>query len=182
MSTTTKNGRSNDPALIVFGMPKGARAPHAAWFSGTYANRAKVAADQHGLSTLTVGSQVTRAVAATLKEGQLKAGGQLVTPCVTEGMLHQLRSVIPQPLPGSTLAANNSGVARVQVPATVWDALKPNDLVLAADLDKSGVPDGWYEAVIVQVDDGSFTLRWVDYGHEGLVRRQRRHIALMYTD
>ena len=49
MSTTTKNGNGTAPALIVFGTPKGARSPHAAWFRASYAERARLAAQRQSL-------------------------------------------------------------------------------------------------------------------------------------
>ena len=94
--STTNNTKLAVPALIVFGTPKGAKAPHAAWFRAAYAARVVTAARRQALSTIAVESNETRAVAATLKEGQLKAGGQLVMPCVSQDMLNQLRRLMPQ--------------------------------------------------------------------------------------
>ena len=87
--------------------------------------------------TIAVESNETRAVAATLKEGQLKAGGQLVMPCVSQEMLSQLRRLMPQPPGSSGASPTGATTAGVQVPVAVWDTLKPTDLVLAADLERT---------------------------------------------
>jgi hypothetical protein len=177
--STTNNTKSTMPALIVFGTPKGAKAPHAAWFRAAYAARVVTAARRQALTTIAVESNETRAVAATLKEGQLKAGGQLTMPCVSQDMLSQLRRLMPQPPGSSAPSPTGSTIAGVQVPFAVWDTLKPTDVVLAAHLE-NGVPDGWYEAIILKIEGGTFTLRWADYPEDGLVRLRRQHIALMY--
>ena len=141
-----------------------------------------VAAQRQGLATITVESDATRAAAASLKEGELKAGGQLVMPCVTQEVLTRLNSLLPKPPASSAESSANPVTAGVQVPVSVWDKLKPTDLVLAADLDKAGEPNGWYEANIMKIEDGIYTVRWYqEYeGEPRIVRRQRQHIALMY--
>jgi hypothetical protein len=180
--STTKDTMSTEPALIVFGTPKGARSPHAAWFRAAYVNRVSVAAQRQGLATIAVETDATRAAAATLKEGQLKAGGQLVMPCVTQEMLNRLNGLVPKPRPSPAEGPVSPATAGVQVPVSVWDKLKPTDLVLAADLDKAGEPNGWYEANIMKIEDGIYTVRWYhEYeGEPRIVRRERQHIALMY--
>jgi hypothetical protein len=178
--STTNNTKPAVPALIVFGTPKGAKAPHAAWFRSAYAARVVTAARRQALWTIAVESNETRAVAATLKEGQLKAGGQLVMPCVSQDMLNQLRRLIPQPPGGSGASPTGGTTAGVQVPVAVWDTLKPTDLVLAAELDKNGEPDGWYEATIMKIENGVYTVRWFYEPELGFIRLQRQHIALMY--
>lgn len=177
--STTNNTKSTEPELIAFGMPKGARSPHAAWFRGSYANRVTVAAQRQGLATLTVETDATRAAAASLKEGQLKAGGQLVMPCVSQELLKRLNGLLPKPPASSAAGLSSPTSAGVQVPVSVWETLKITDVVLAAHLEQ-GVPDGWYEAIIMKIDRGIYTLRWADYPEDGLVRLQRQHIALMY--
>jgi hypothetical protein len=177
--STTNNTKSTEPELIVFGMPKGARSPHAAWFRASYANRVTVAAQRQGLATLTVESDATRAAAALLKEGELKAGGQLVMPCVSQEALNRLNSLLPKPPATSAESSAKPVTAGVQVPVSVWDKLKPADLVLAAALDKNGEPYGWYEATIMKVENGIYTLRWYYEPEAGFVRLQRQHIALM---
>jgi hypothetical protein len=180
MSTTTKNHKPAAPTLIVFGTPKGARAPHGAWFPAPYAERAQLAAHRQNLATVAVETEDARAAAALLKEGQLKAGGQLIMPCISQELLNRLRRLVPATPPSSPPNGRAGPTTPgVKVPAALWDTLKVTDVVLAAHLD-NGLPDGWYEAVIMKIEGGIFTARWADYPEDGLVRLQRQHIALMY--
>lgn len=66
------------------------------------------------------------------------------------------------------------------VPADPWDKLAVGNLVLAADLDKRGEPESWYEAVIVRITPASFILRFRDYPKDGLLARTRKHVALLH--
>jgi hypothetical protein len=171
MSTSsTKTTPPVSPALIVLGTPAGVKEPQAAWFRAEYAERAKSAALRQGLSTILVTSNDTRAAAAMLKEGQMKAGGQLMMPSVSEKTISRLR--------GFVVAA--SVKPGVQVPESVWDNMKPSDLVLAAELDKNGEPEGWYEATIMQIENGIYTVRWLYAPELGFLRLQRKHIAVMF--
>jgi hypothetical protein len=178
--STTKDTKPIVATLIVFGTPKGAKAPHAVWFRTGYTDRAASAARRHGLATIRVESAATRAVAATLKEGELKAGGQLVMPCVTQDTLNRLRALVPVPPETPGNSPGGSVTVGVQVPVAVWDTLKPCDLVLAADLDKNGEPDGWYEATIMKIENGVYVVRWYYEPTMPFVRLRRQHIALMY--
>jgi hypothetical protein len=179
MGTSTSNAKSNAPALIVFGTPVGTKEPHAAWFRAEYAERAKLAAQRDGLTSLSVNSSDTRAAAQTLKEGQLKAGGQLAMPSISQETMARLRTLATNvPVtPGNPFSKTAPGV---QAPVSVWDKLKPADLVLAAFLDKAGEPDGWYEATIMKIENGTFTVRWYYEPKSGFVRLQRQHIAIMF--
>ncbi len=61
-----------------------------------------------------------------------------------------------------------------------WDQIKVGATVLAADLDKANVADGWYEAIVIQINGPKLTLKWRDYPEEGRITRTREHIALLY--
>ncbi len=72
--------------------------------------------------------------------------------------------------------ANDDGRTLIDV----WSMLTPGSLVLAADLDRQGVPEAWYEAEIVSLEGPEITLRWRDFPRDGLLSRTRRHIALLH--
>jgi hypothetical protein len=46
--------------------------------------------------------------------------------------------------------------------ADLWRRLKPGSLILAAGVDEQDNLDGWWEAIIVRVDDDGFRVRWRD--------------------
>ena len=178
MSTTTNEIEPNMPALIVFGTPTGTSVPQAAWFRGSYAERAKQASQRHAFRTIPVVTDETRAAAATLSEGQLKPGGQLILRDVTKEVLERLTRLIPVVSAVATPAAAGPTAVAARISSSLWDTLKITDYVLAAHLE-NGEPEGWYEAIIIKIEGPTYTLRWAYAPEEGLIRVQRRHIALM---
>jgi hypothetical protein len=165
MNTTTQDTEPNVPALIVFGIPSKGTTPQAAWYRASQVERARQAAQQQGFTAIPVDSDDTRAIAATLNEGQLKAGGQLALSIVPHDVLERLRAL----------------TAGTGIPMGLWHLLKVTDTVLAADL-INGEPDAWYEAVIIKIEDGVFTLRWTYAPEEPLFKLKRQHIALMFPN
>lgn len=63
---------------------------------------------------------------------------------------------------------------------SLWDGLTVGHVVLAPEFDRQGEPDDWYAAVILAVDEGTYILHWRNYPEQGLVKRERRHIALLH--
>ncbi len=64
--------------------------------------------------------------------------------------------------------------------ADLWRQLKPGSLVLAAGFDKNDNLDGWWEAMIVRVDDGEFLVRWQGYPNAPRSSRSQEYIALLH--
>jgi hypothetical protein len=121
----------------------------------------------------------TRAAAKALNEGQLKAGGRLVMPSVSHEMLDRLRGLIAAVASDIAGGHTNPTVPGPQVPTSCWDALKPTDIVLAAYFE-AGEIEGWWEAVIINIQSDTYTVRWVSEPKSAPVRVQRKHIALMF--
>ena len=57
-----------------------------------------------------------------------------------------------------------------------WDQIALGDLVVA----QQGLEDGWYEAIVVEVNGDMLTLRWRDYPRERRVVRHRLRVGLLY--
>jgi hypothetical protein len=57
-----------------------------------------------------------------------------------------------------------------------WDTLAPGHLVIAQE---ENAEDGWWEAVIVEIEEDKLTLRWRDYPKQPKVQRYRTAIALL---
>jgi len=66
------------------------------------------------------------------------------------------------------------------ISADLWRQLKPGSLVLAAAFDEQDNLDGWWEAVMVRIDDGEFLVRWRDYPKEPVASRSHEYIALLH--
>jgi hypothetical protein len=70
--------------------------------------------------------------------------------------------------------------ASATITAYLWRQLKPSSLVLAAGFDEQDNLAGWWEAIIVCIDDGEFPVRWRDDPNEPRVSRSREYIALLH--
>lgn len=68
------------------------------------------------------------------------------------------------------------------ISADIWRQLKLGSLVLAAGFDEQDNLDGWWEAIMVRVDDRKFLVRWRDDSNDPTVSRRREHIALLYLE
>jgi hypothetical protein len=188
MSATNDKPTPTEAALILFGTAKGAKQPQAGWIRTKDTDAATQAAIKLGLAILKVDTEATRAIVPSLREVQIKPGGEAVVPVIDVALLQKLTALqadvaraaqkssgLHVPVLGGSSAARRPAPA-----AALWNDLAVDSLVLAADLDRQGTPDGWYEAAIIAVDGDTFLVRFRDYPEEGTIKRQRHHIALLY--
>jgi hypothetical protein len=56
-----------------------------------------------------------------------------------------------------------------------WEAIRVGDLVIAHESRE----DGWWEAIVVAVENDQLLLRWRDYPRQPCVRRGRFEVALL---
>jgi hypothetical protein len=56
-----------------------------------------------------------------------------------------------------------------------WEAIRVGDLVIAHESPE----DGWWEAIVVAVENDQLLLRWRDYPRQPCVRRGRLDVALL---
>ena len=56
-----------------------------------------------------------------------------------------------------------------------WEAIRVGDLVIAHESPE----DGWWEAIVVAVENDQLLLRWRDYPRQPCVRRGRIDVALL---
>jgi hypothetical protein len=81
-----------------------------------------------------------------------------------------------------TVASQASGAAKTTSPSGnpnlphSWDRIGLGDLVVAQE----AIEDGWYEAIVVEVNGDMLTLRWRDYPRERRFVRHRFQVALLY--
>ena len=85
---------------------------------------------------------------------------------------------------GSPPASGSSGVAGAKPPGgsspnlpKTWQEISLGDLVVAQE----GPEDGWYEAIVAEVNGDMLTLRWRDYPRERQVVRHRHRLGLLYA-
>src|SRR5215207_3076992 len=56
-----------------------------------------------------------------------------------------------------------------------WEAIRVGDLVIAHE----SAEDGWWEAIVVAIENDQLVLRWRDYARQPCVRRGRLEVALL---
>ena len=75
-----------------------------------------------------------------------------------------------------TPATQPSAVQPPNLPRN-WADIKVGSLVLV----QQSVEDGWWEAIVISIQDANVTIRWRDYPGEPGVTRRRDQIALFYS-
>jgi hypothetical protein len=86
----------------------------------------------------------------------------------------------PTPSVSETLAKQadtDPGVIRNEASSRPesWEAIRVGDLVIAHESPE----DGWWEAIVVAVENDQLLLRWRDYPRQPCVRRGRFEVALL---
>ncbi|PNE10184.1 MAG: hypothetical protein CR217_15780 [Beijerinckiaceae bacterium] len=144
--------------------------------------RQRKAALDAGLSSLEVQTDEHRQVAATLPEGVINAQGRFsLSPAAPEIMAELERLLKAETGRGvASERGAKSETASATISADLWRQLKPGSLVLAAGFDKNDNLEGWWEAIIVRVDDREFLVRWQGYPNEPRSSRSQEYIALLH--
>jgi hypothetical protein len=162
-----------EPAVIVFGFNEH-RIPQAAWFSEAEAALATRAARLMGLQVLRIEYDAHRELAARLRQGQVYAADRTFAPAVQREVfdkLCELAGPVASPSPVEITEHKDQAASR---PAS-WDAIEVGDLVIAQES-----PDaGWWEAIVVAIENDQLVLRWRDYARTPCVRRGRLDVALL---
>jgi len=178
------NAKNSDkiPALIVFGRIRGSKVDQAAVFLEKDAEAAKKAASGAGLSSLEVQTEADRNMAAALPEGAINAQGRFSLSPASPEIIAELERLLKAATDEEETSASGakSETASATISADLWRQLKLGSLVLAAAFDEQDNLDGWWEAVIVRIDDGEFLVRWRDYPKEPRVSRSHEYIALLH--
>jgi hypothetical protein len=113
---------------------------------------------------LEVQTEEHRQAAAALPEGAINTNGRFslspASPEIIADLDHLLKAASVQETTSAGGAKSESASAMIS--ADLWRQLKAGALVLAASFDEQDNLAGWWEAVIVRVDDGEFLVRWRD--------------------
>ena len=125
-------------------------------------------------------------LAARLPVGRVHATGRTFVPFIRRDLYDQLVAAAangnahpPEPRrTGRQARLGQRQVARRLSLPKDWQEIGLGDLVVANDSRE----DGWYEAIVVQVDGDMLTLRWRDYPRERRIVRHRLRLALLYPN
>jgi hypothetical protein len=154
--------------VIVFGF-NAYRIPQAAWFPHDEADLAIRVARLMGLRVLKIEDDTHRELAAQLRQGQVYAADQAFAPIALPDVFGRLCE-LAGPV-GARSPDNGDAASR---PAS-WQAIAVGDLVIAHE----SAEDGWWEAIVVAIENDQLVLRWRDYARQPCVRRGRFDVALL---
>jgi hypothetical protein len=116
-------------------------------------------------------------------ECYLHATGRTFVPFIRRDLYDKLVAAAPNgnAHPTSPAASGSSGAAGAHPPGGsspnlpgTWQEISLGDLVVAQE----GPEDGWYEAIVAEVNGDMLTVRWRDYPHERRVVRHRQRLGL----
>jgi len=165
---------------------------YAGWFGKKHAKAAIESAAKAEFYVLPVETPEIEDLASRLPEGVVEAGALRLSQ-IEEGPARELEALLlarqAETAAQAEAATSEAGEHGAQPTLAdddsrtlrdLWSMLKPGLFVLAADLDRQGVPEAWYEAEIVSLEGPEITLRWRDFPRDGLLSRTRRHIAILH--
>jgi hypothetical protein len=185
-ATHSPSAKCAPSPLVLFGIdsrgkPKGAR------FGREHASLAIKAATQLQLNVLASNDPKVAEIAARLPVGRVHATGRTFVPFIRRDLYDKLVAAAPngnfhQPLtpPPAGGASGNAAGSRPAGSAPNlprnWHEIGLGDLVVAHE----SLEDGWYEAVVIEVNGDMLTLRWRDYPRVRKLVRHRLRLGLLY--
>jgi len=185
------------PAIIVLGRDDSAKA-HASYFTADQTLSARAAAAAMGLMVLPVTTDEQRTLADQLPAGKIFASGKAFVPFVKAALYDQLVSHVPlkdqvRPLrlvkpevataevegggsaPEPSQAPRGGKTPPLSMPAD-WSGIVPGSVVLATE----GLDDGWWAAVVTNINGHLANLKWRDYPEQASVVRPVTELALLH--
>ena len=200
MTQQTTPVAAPQPIVLIFGIVAGRFRPQAARFRADEIELARYMAAKLNLAMLTIDVPLLKEIDLVIPEWQLRPDDQVVIPFVRGEIFEQLRQLTQPGTKGDMAATTGtdggSPVTQVSVldaplvprpvldskqATRLWDGLGIGSLVLAPDSDLTGEHLGWWQAIILAVQDGVYLLRWRE-PEEGVIRRQRNQLALLHPD
>ena len=147
-----------DPAFVVYGVDADKK-PRAARFDNSQPKLVAKAAELMNLKLCEVNSPAIAELAKKLPNGRLYANGNGFIPPVKrdlyttlgDGMPRQAETAEPK-VPVVGTEAGSPGLPRN------WDEIAPGHLVIASE----GPGNGWWDAIVVEVNGDMLTLHWRD--------------------
>jgi hypothetical protein len=173
--------------VVVFGID-GHGKPKAARFGKDHAGLAIKAADQLQLRVLPGDHPRMAELFGRLPVGRVHASGRTFVPFVRRDVYDKLVAIAApngsDHRSPSTPDGGLGGAAGSKPPGSgpnlpkSWEDIGVGDLVVA----NGGVDEGWYEAIVVEVNGNMLTIRWSDYPRERVTAVNRNRLALLCPD
>jgi hypothetical protein len=165
-------------AIVVFGR-NDRGFPQAAWFRAEEADAAALAANLMGFTVLRLTKPETqRACQTALRPGELRGGDKTFAPISRLEHLEELEKLAKaaaDPREQAKAGAEPLAAAAEHVPAA-WQDIRRGSHVLAIDDDPD---DGWWEAVVMDVQGELVELRWREWPQMSAITRSRAGLGLL---
>jgi hypothetical protein len=168
--------------LVLFGIDSRGK-PKAARFGKSAAVLARKAATQLQLRTIAGDDPKIAEIAARLPVGRVHATGKTFVPFVRRDLYDKLIAAAGNGNGSSAATGSHAGGAATANPSNgnpnlprSWGQIAVGDLVVA----QQSREDGWYEAIVIEINGDMLTLRWRDYPRERRIVRHRLRVGLRY--
>lgn len=160
--------------LILFGLDENAK-PRAAKFSTTQRDLVKKAAEHLKLEAYEIGGPaLTNEIITKLPNGRLYSNGRGFVPNIRRDQYAKLMAALG--IADTVLAqATQAGVELKGYPSD-WTSIEEGHVVIAQCDDAA---DGWFEVLVLKVENDMLTVKWRDYPKFGLFFRHRHAVALV---
>ena len=168
---------ANGTALIVLGYDEQQK-PRGARFLDGKPDLVAKAADLMGLKVYRASTPDVADIAKKLPLGRLYANGRGFVPNIRKELYSNVVAALafkPEQAVASSADDKDSLPVARGLPRT-WEEIGPGHLVIAHE----SLDYGWWEAIVLDRKDDTFTLRYRDYPHLPKSVRHRSAIALMY--
>ncbi len=189
MTSSTPTKPIPSPALLVYGKPTGPDVAQASWFRADEGQAAKAAAQTLKFSVLDIQTESEKALTVGVHEGVLKGNGRMIVGSVTPEVYKRIEEYVAKASgsntsPGTVVTeasaarapseqninTGSAGAAAgapaktglISPPPNPWDALRVGARVLAAYWNETREFEGFWLATVKRVENGEFTLEWVE--------------------
>jgi len=187
MTSPTQPKPTPIPAVLVYGKPTGPDVAQASWFRADEGQAAKAAAQTLKFSVLDIQTESEKALTVGVHEGVLKGNGRMIVGSVTPEVYKRIEEYAAKVVPAPVAAVNtqaaaakaaseqniNTGPAEaaagapaktgpISPPPNPWDTLRVGARVLAAYWNETREFEGFWLATVKRVENGEFTLEWVE--------------------
>ena len=168
--TKTTEEKPTDTAFVVFGVDTDKK-PRAARFDNSQPSLVAKAAELMNFKLCEVNSPAIAELAKDLPEGRLYANGNGLVPPVPHALYARLSATIAA---ASRNAGDDNGGGSPGLPRD-WNEIAPGQLVVANE----GPGNGWWDAIVVEVNGDMLTLHWRDFPWQQDVVQHRSTVALI---
>jgi hypothetical protein len=184
------------PALLVYGKPPSPGLPQASWFRAE--DRGTVVAAAQGLkfAVIDIRTEADQALIAGVHEGVLKANGRMIVGSVAADVFRRIEEhaakmaaalgvktsddtgEVPKASPEQTTNTDEKMAASAS--PDPWSELRIGSYAICKHWLATGAANGWWLAVITDIDGDDFVVRWPDEPLTPPLKIERKHIAIFH--